>query len=355
MAAAPAADQWVLHDPRLWLGTAFHEVMSAARSSDAPIDALAVWDSAITRLVKTALEHPLDMRYAAPERWPSYFLVRQRCISLASQVPPRSASSKGTWDSSATHAAERGSERRLQAFGGLLVGRPDFYDGTTITEYKSNLPDPAWPGAASILDTFRRQMRLYAAIIGNATGRRPRNARIVAASGQTMDIPINPAECDAEAEAALGALHALNAKLVAEVHPESIACSEPANCAGCPFKMICPAFWEKLLTGEMKGLQDAVILAELLSLEDGPDGDLYTVGIRVMAASRDVFAEQQIVLRGSIHGKLPAAAVGQRCRVVGSYARADQRPRADISTLIAAVPGLPALCRPVNAAASKPE
>jgi hypothetical protein len=234
----------------------------------------------------------------------------------------------------------------LQAYDGLLVGRPDFYDGITITEYKSNLPDPAWAGAASILDTFRRQMRLYAAIIGNATGRRPTNARIVAASGQTMGIPINPAECDAEAEAALGALHSLNAKLAAEAHPESIASPGAANCVGCPFKMICPPFWGKLLTGGMKDLQDAVMLAELLSLEDGPDGDLYTAGIRVAAASRDVFGEQQIVLRSSIHGKLPVTAVGQRCRVVGFNARADQRPRADLSTLIAAVPALPALAGP---------
>ena len=67
----------------------------------------------------------------------------------------------------------------------------------------------------------------------------------------------------------------------------------------------------------MKDLQDAVMLVELLSLDDGPDGDLCTAGIRVMAASRDLFAEQHFVLRGSIHGRLPATAVGQLCRVVG--------------------------------------
>ena len=219
--------------------------MSAARTSDTRIAASAVWDSAIGRAVRTASEHPLDKRYAAPERWPSYFLIRQRCISLASQVAPRAASSKGARDSSATHAAERGSERRLQAFGGLLVGRPDFYDGTTITEYKSNLPDPAWAGAASILDTFRRQMRLYAAIIGNATGRRPTKARIVAASGQTIDIPINPAECDTEAHAAINALHSLNARLTAGDSPGNHRKPRTGELPGMPIQTDLSAFLGK--------------------------------------------------------------------------------------------------------------
>src|SRR5690349_119094 len=75
------ADGWVLHSPRAWLGTAFHRVM-AARPSDES-DAELVWDSAIGHLLKTASAHPLDQRFASPERWPGYYLVRQRAIASA--------------------------------------------------------------------------------------------------------------------------------------------------------------------------------------------------------------------------------------------------------------------------------
>src|SRR5215204_6303945 len=111
LAATKAADEWVLHDPRLWLGTAFHEVVSAARQASSPFDPSAVWNSTIERLAHSAGRHPLDRRYAAPERWPSYFLVRQRCFSLASQVPQRPPPSKPSQERSEAKPAERGAER----------------------------------------------------------------------------------------------------------------------------------------------------------------------------------------------------------------------------------------------------
>ena len=55
LAATKAADEWVLHDPRLWLGTAFHEVMRASRQASSPFDPSAVWNSAIERHIQRGI------------------------------------------------------------------------------------------------------------------------------------------------------------------------------------------------------------------------------------------------------------------------------------------------------------
>src|SRR5688572_13598791 len=83
-ASSRAIDSWSLHDPRAWLGTAFHKVMEAARWPDATTATLAeAWAAAVDQAAKAAAQHRLDLRFAVPERWPGYFLVRQRALSSA--------------------------------------------------------------------------------------------------------------------------------------------------------------------------------------------------------------------------------------------------------------------------------
>lgn len=343
LAFIPEADQWVLHDPRLWLGTAFHEVMKAVRLNASAIDSVSTWDAVIARIIARASEHPFDRRYMPPERWPSYFLVRQRCLSLAAQAPARAAGPRKASESGTRPAAERGPERRFESHNGLLVGRPDFYDGRTIIEHKSNLPDAASAGALMILESYRRQVRLYAAIIADATGRWPANARILAASGQTLEIALDPAECDAEAKAAVDSLKALNAKIIGGARPHEIASPGPKGCMGCPFKLICRPFWSRLNEPEMLELPDAALAGELALLEDGPDGDIYSAILQVEAANRDVSTEQRLVLRKSIHGEISHSAIGHPCRVTGFVTKADRRVRTQISSVISPVTALPVI------------
>jgi hypothetical protein len=204
LAATHEADRWVLHDPRAWLGIAFHRVMKAVRPDATPADAELVWNTAIAQAAAAASLHPLDSRFAIPDRWPSYFLLRQRALASASKIASRARpTSDGRLAYSVSPETARGPERLFEARDGRLAGRPDHFDGHTLTEYKSALPDPAWPGATELLDSFRRQVRLYAAIIGDAVGTWPTRGRVVAASGQVLEISIDSAECDAEADAAL--------------------------------------------------------------------------------------------------------------------------------------------------------
>jgi S-adenosyl-L-methionine hydrolase (adenosine-forming) len=108
----------------------FGNAMTGLRAAMLPPNArLAAAGRILERAIRSpACQNGLPSRYAAPERWPSYFLVRQRCFSLASQVPQRPAPPKPSQGRSEARPAERGAERRFEVFGGLLVGRSDLYE-----------------------------------------------------------------------------------------------------------------------------------------------------------------------------------------------------------------------------------
>jgi hypothetical protein len=349
LAASPEADQWVLHAPRAWLGIAFHAVTRAARSSMEIGDTQRVWDHSIAQAVTAASLHRLDRRFASPERWPSYYLVRQRSLGLALQSTRPRGGELPRHRNPAGDTSARGTERLYEARGGRLVGRPDYFDGQTITEYKSSLPNAAWPGASALLESYRRQLRLYAAIIFEATAIRPGGARIVAATGEILQVPVEPAECEAEADSAVAALEKLNQDLISSGPVDSIAIPTAENCAGCPFQMICPSFWNRLKECGTEDMPDTAFEGVLESLEEGPDGDLYTSHVRVLAASRPIEPLQPVVLRASVHGRLGVSALGYPCRFVDFFVRPDGRVRAELATLAMATADLPALQKAISA------
>ena len=347
LAATPAADRWVLHDPRTWLGLAFHRLMETMRRG--PADTESIWNAAIAEAVTAALNHPLDRRFAAPERWPSYFLVRQRAFALAAKLDaPRKPDGAEDRTAQERPGPARGPERRFEARGGRLVGRPDYYDGHTLTEYKSSLPDAAWAGASEITDSFRRQLLLYAVIIADASGKWPGAGRIVAASGQTLEVKIDPAACNVEADTAVAALDALNAALNAGAPPADLAAPATSACSRCPFQIICPVFWLQLGDGRLAEFTDAAFEGILERLEPGPDGDLYTVYLTAQSASQHLNREQAVVLRKSVHGELASLDTGTSCRLAGGRIRPDGRIGADFWTVVLAAASLPRLENPLN-------
>lgn len=226
------------------------------------------------------------------------------------------------------------------ARGGRLAGRPDRFDGRVLTEYKSSLPDPGWRGAGAILDSFRRQLRLYAAIIAEALGRWPAQGRIVAASGQTMDVSLDSHACDAEATDALAALDSLNHQLAAAAPARTLAQPGDDACGTCPFQALCPSFWPWLAAAGSSGLQDTAAAGVLDPIELGPDGDLYTAYLSAHQPAVQL-GIQPIVLRRSIHGDLSASPAGANWRIVSAKLKPDGRLRADPSTCVFELDGLP--------------
>lgn len=338
-AASPAAQGLVLHDPRAWLGTAFHKVMEAAAQPGATEAAAEqAWSAAVAKAAAAAASHPLNARYAAAERWPGYFLVRQRALASAQ----RAIAAKAGGQRRSTPGSGTSVERLLLARGGRLAGRPDRFDGRVLTEYKSSIPDPAWRGADAILEGFRRQLRLYAAIIAEALGRWPAQGRISAASGQTLDVPLDPRACDAEASDALAALDSLNRQLAAAAPADALAQPGEQACADCPFQALCPSFWPWLAAAGSAGLSETAVAGVLDRIELGLDGDLYTayVSVHQLSVAPGI---QPLVLRRSIHGDLTASPPGGHWRIVSAKLKPDGRLRADPSTCVFALDGLPSI------------
>ena len=331
LAATPAVQGWVLHNPRMWLGRAFHQVMEAAAQPGASAcEAELAWGGAVADAAHAAAEHPLDFRFRCPERWPGYFLVRQRALSSATRVKTRARTgygNKGKLD------GVRGRERRIETRDGRLAGRPDFYDGHTIVEYKSTLPDKSWPGATEVLDEYHRQLHLYAAILADVENQWPVAARIVGASGQVSEFRLVPQKCKAEAEAALQALEDVNRELGRATAPAMLASPNTESCSSCPFQAICPAFWMwlKERSREVVPAGAAVIV---IGMDMGHDSDLYMAHVEVVSSSLPIDKNQAIVLRRSAHGDLTGSPKGTRWRVVSAVIRADARLRANLSTIV---------------------
>ena len=274
---------------------------------------------------------------AAPDRWPGYFLVRQRALTSAQRI--NAAHSAGR---TATPGSGVFAERLLLARGGRLAGRPDRFDGRILTEYKSSIPDAASRGAEGILEGFRRQLQLYAAIIAEALATWPAQGRIVAASGQTIDVPLDPRACEAEANDALAALDSLNRQLSAGLPASTLGRPGEQACASCPFQALCPSFWPWLGAAGSDGLPEAAAAGVLHQIEPGLDGDLYTAYLSVRQPAVQP-GMQPLVLRRCIDGDLTASPSGADWRIVSAKLKPDGRLRADSSTCVFALADLPSV------------
>jgi PD-(D/E)XK nuclease superfamily len=324
------ADEWVLHSPRAWLGTAFHQLMADAPNEAS--QAAAIWDAAIANVRTVASRHRLDSRFTNPERWPGFYLVRQRAITSAVEHGRRNTTTAYRRKPSRSPTPGGGSNHILTARGGRLAGRPDQYDRFTVTEFKSALPDPAWAESASIIDGYWRQLRLYSVLIGER-GNWPTTARIVAASGQTLEEPVNRIICELEADSAVSALDAMNQVLEGGANSSVLANPGKIACGQCPFLAICPAFWSWCEANSWPEVREPAARGSIESVDPGMDGDLYAVKVN-LRGRHGSGGPLSIALRRSVHGDLTGCPTGTLLRIVFANTRPDGRLRADISTCV---------------------
>ncbi|WMT70952.1 PD-(D/E)XK nuclease family protein [Bradyrhizobium sp. Ash2021] len=332
LASCREAASWVLHDPRLWLGTALHALLERARHEHIP-DLEAAWDAEIAQFVQRIGSHQFDQRFSDPSRWPSYFLIRQRALSSGAELnaarrPPGSVGQRSPMRS--------GTERRLVARGGRLIGRPDRFDGSSVTDIKSNLPDQTTPVGAEFFKRNRRQIQIYAAIIAESLGFWPKKGIISGASGETAEFGLAPSECDAEADRAVEDLDIWNRALSSVTQASDFASPSESSCSTCRFQLICPAFWTWLARGSAGGLPPRAVAAagSLESLHQGNDGDLQTVALANVASTQPGMTAANLVTRRSIHGDLSSHLIGAECRIVGAEMRRDGRLAADFATVL---------------------
>jgi PD-(D/E)XK nuclease superfamily len=324
---------WVLHDPRLWLGTALHSLLEKARHEHIS-DLEAAWDGEIANFVQRIGSHQFDQRFSDPLRWPSYFLVRQRALSSAAEL---NAARRPTGGIGQRSPIRSGTERRLVARGGRLIGRPDRFDRSSVTDIKSNLPDQTTPVGAEIFKRSRRQIQIYAAIIAETLGLWPKKGIIAGASGETAEFGLTPAECDAEADAAVADLAAWNSALSSAARASDIANPSESSCGSCRFQLVCPAFWtwlERNSTGSTPSGAPVAAVGLLKSILLGNDGDLQTIALADVVSTQPGMVSASLVTRRSIHGILQPSEIGSECRIVGAEIRRDGRLTADWPTVV---------------------
>jgi hypothetical protein len=349
-ASLPESNHWVLHDPRAWLGIAFHSLLQQAGQARSAIDLEAAWNSEIKRLANLAAGHQFDRRFSDPTRWPSYYLVRQRALSSAHELISKRALPNSVQPApdlaniEPSKTTNRGIERRLVARSGRLAGRPDRFDRSAITDFKSSLPDVDAPKRAEILARHERQMRIYAAIIAEVFGYWPKTGILAAASGATISIDLDPKQCNAEAEIALAALDKWNGSLLAAGRADELAAPSASACENCRYQLICPAFWGWIMRGSEVSLHGtSAAIGTLVAVQSGNDRDLQTLQFSNTAASYPAESDQSIVIRGSVHGDNFSNVIGATCRITGASVRQDGRLHADLSTIVASENELPSI------------
>jgi hypothetical protein len=300
-----------------------------------------IWDRTISQLLVSASAHRLDARFASPERWPGYYLVRQRAI--ASAVRGEQSSKAHPWPGKLPSSLH-GAEKLLTARDGRLAGRPDHFDQHAVTEYKSALPDPEWREAASILEGYWRQLRLYAVLVAEM-GRWPAVIRIATASGQMLEQNVDRPHCEAEADLAVAGLHATNQTLGRGGDSTELASPGEIACGQCQYQAICPAFWSWCRAAACWPLlREPASRGTLEAVDPGIDGDIYAVILRLEGRYGESGA-QSLALRRSVHGDLTGCAIGTQIRIIHANVRPDGRLRADIATCVYSEDDLPELER----------
>jgi hypothetical protein len=221
----------VLHDPRLWLGIALHSLLEKARNGVVGTDLGDAWQTEVRHFMQEAELHQFDRRFSNLVRWPNYYLMEERALSAAAELvaAQNNTAGSGRARTQGQRLPHSGTERRLVARSGRLVGRPDRFDRNSITDYKSNLPDTSTALGVQIFRQDRRQIQIYAAIIAESFGFWPTTGIIAGASGETAEFPLAPAECDAEADAAVADLAAWNRALSSASRPSDIASQVPLS------------------------------------------------------------------------------------------------------------------------------
>jgi len=232
--------QYVLSNPKAWLGTAYHSVFERLGTpTDEDLTDLQfveqLWSNAIESLRRKALAHPLDRRFAGPVKWPNYYLVHASVSIRAQQAlaeQPRRAVSAEIPE--LTLRVVR--EERFTAMAGKLVGRPDVISDDEIRDYKSgSLYEQTSDGIQVVKEAYVRQLRLYGHLVKEKYGHCPLKGKLLPMLGEAVEIDLDPETCAAEAGEAVKLLDEYNAKLATVPNVVDLAAPSSGACRWCEF------------------------------------------------------------------------------------------------------------------------
>lgn len=320
---------FVLGNPKAWLGTAYHEVLEnlwtpneGFLSEDELIEQF--WQNAIARLLQKATKHPLNRRFAVPEKWPGYYLARSfvqiRAKEALAENPRQEA---GLGQSTGT----RHLEQDFSAMNGKLIGKPDVVLNDEIRDYKSgSVYDDTHDGKQTVKQSYVRQLRLYGYLVYQQLGRCPRKGKLLPMQDRVVEVDLDVQTSTAEALDAVALLDSFNDRLGSVSKVSDLANPSPTACRWCQFKVLCPAFWNKVDETWAQDLGSGAVSGVL----DGPptiihNGLAFSIVIKAWSGTTGTPQVRIAPLAKEIYPQLAALQSGEAVRIVGLYRRNDRQ------------------------------
>jgi hypothetical protein len=338
-------NDYVLGNPKAWLGTAYHSVLERAGSYDPKVDDPIgrLWADAIERLYEDVRGHPLNKRFGSPESWPGYHValagVRLRVAELRHGWRPRRSLS-----ASAEMPASPVREQRFTACGGKLVGKPDVVEGDAIVDYKSGAIFDETEEGPSIKAGYARQLRIYGSLVHENLGRWPTKGILLPMLGEKAEIGLTPEACRAEAEAAVALLDQVNGNIASASCPSELASPSADACGRCPFRMLCPAYWDSVMpewAGNGRyGDAEGVMLANAELVHGGA---AYALHVSVERGSVPSGVNVISPLASSIHDGARPCTTGDRTRITGLCVRHNGQLAPTLYTVVQRCVDIPSL------------
>lgn len=353
LSRAPGSSQFVLGNPKGWLGTTYHEVLERIAGVDSKEETLndaveRLWNEAIEKQYQRSQAHSLDSRFGSPTGWPGYFVARASVSLRAKDLIAESAATRPSTPKLTAGPAHDGSirEHEFTSFDGKLRGRPDVIRADEVVDYKSGAIteyDEATQ-APVIKAAYIRQLRIYGFLVKDALGKWPKRGVLLPLAGVGVDITLDPSDCIREATDAVALLDAYNSQVRSDADIEKFASPSPDGCRWCSYKLVCPSFW-RVATPEWSGQLDGAAVQGVLATEpmDIHSGAAKAISLDIHVGSEPSRRVQITPLHRAIHVAVNTIAAGDCVRFVGLRARPDGTLAPTQRTVLARTAELPSI------------
>jgi hypothetical protein len=217
-------------------------------------------------------------------------------------------------------------EQEFAAYGGRLVGRPDVVRADEVVDYKSGgmFEYDESAQVEVIKAAYVRQLRIYGYLVKEALGWWPVRGLLLPLAGSGVEVALEPAECEREALEAVALLEGYNARVRSKTPAAAFAAPSATACRWCPYKLICPPFWQGASPAWAGQLDGAAIEGTVPARPRRIHGGA-AVAVSVDAEAGTEVAGRAVIapLNPAVHDAVVALKAGDRIRLVGLRVRPD--------------------------------
>ena len=364
LSRTPDALKLALGNPKGWLGTAYHEVLESIPKADLKQESLQaavdrLWTAAIAKQLQNVAGHPLNRRYGAPEGWPGYFLAKASVFLRAQEIVTVSPSPMGNPGSphAVTQASAAIREVKFAACNGKLTGRPDVIRPGEIVDFKSGTVHELDDSASSetVKSAYVRQLRIYGYLVKQTLGWWPQRGILLPLVGAGVEVPLQEATCEEEAQQAVNLLESYNTKATSRASPAGLASPGPEVCKWCPFKIICSPFWGSA-TPSWAGQLDGEAIEAIADAPPKPiyNGEALALTVNIKRGTVPETRTSIAPINPVTHPAAGTVAPTETIRITGLRARPDGALVPVQRTVISSLKDTPVLSAPTGSATISP-